>query len=895
MRLVRVSMLPLLLVAGIFAVTISAHSQSGLGFSIPKPAPAQQAPASAAQQHLTKGVQYQRQGNLPKAIAEFKELVRLAPNSPVGYYQLGMTYLMKGDTKSADPNLRKVAKFAPSDATVRLQIAELYMKTNHPVQALEFAKQAATLKPKDARVRFMLGAAYLGNRNVSGALQEFKTVVQLDPKNFGAYYNTAIIYVQQQNYAGARQALAKAAALQPKNDQIIAMQAAVEESANKKDPSKAISLYQKALTVNPENDRVRFALGILYDRAGRTKEALSSYEKVIANNPLFMPAKINAARIYIAQSRVKNSPASLQKAIVYLKPALKIEPKNPGILELLGMASLYSGDNPSAETYFSQLRHVSPESPAALQGLAYIYETQNKTKEAAELVAKLRDQNPGNADLNLRLARLYDRAGDDKKAAATYQTIAEKFPKNTDALSERAAYLLRKGQKDKAAEQYRAVVKLKPDDLQTQMSLAGIYSSSEDKADHAKAVPELEIAKKIAAKQKPPKEKDQYDPRMAPFVSAADMYEKDGDKEKVVAQYMEALKLDPKSTQMRISLARFYEKDNATLDKAIEEYRTLIAADRDNQAYYSMLAVDVEKRSGKRDDAVAELRKYIDQKPPHAAPRYALAVLLLKDNTPESRAVAIKEYQDALVAKPDDVNGRLRLAQLYVEDKKTVEAEEQFRQVLQKDPGQAYALTEMQKIIDAKNDPKATADWLTTLKAMAYKKQTPGPDMYGALVDAYTKAKRGKDAVAILQDVSGKDPKNVPVQMALGKSYEQAGQPDKAIAVYRKVMSKDAKNADPYKAIGNVYFALGRYADALKYYRDWKSRQMWFFGVDPTQIRIAQCLENLGKTDQALAEYMNLEKSAPQDPEVQAGLRRTRPAPVQPLTSPMQPAPGLGQ
>jgi tetratricopeptide (TPR) repeat protein len=908
MRILRAAIPILTVIASLCLVGPSVQAQGDLptpGVFRPQSAPPPNAASNPAQQHLMKGVDYRRKGKLNEAIAEFKAVIKLVPKSPVGYYQLASVYMAKKDLKSAEPLLRKVMEMDPKNVDIKVQLMQLNLQLNHPAEAVSLGQQAAKAKPKDPNVHFMLGVAYLLQKNSSPAISEFKTVTQLAPKNVGAYFNLGLLYKDKQQYGLARQALTKAMALNPKDERTLGLLADVELNSDKVNgPKKALALYKRALAANPGSPQLQFSLGMLYERTKDTKLALQQYEKVIAKVPTFMPAKVNAARILLSDKTVKDPKPGMLKAKGYLSEAVKQAPNSPQLLAMLGYIEINTGDTESAETHYKRAQQLAPDNIGVLEGLAYIYQSTNKSKEALPLMEKLHALQPDNVKVALRLAGLYENGTDTKKTLALYQQIVEKFPKDTEAMNARAGYLQRQKETEKAAEQYRAVLKIKPDDVETQMRIASLYSGSEDKAVRDKAIPELETAKKMAMKGKAPKDDKEFDARLQPFSSLAELYEKDGEKAKAADQYNQFLQTVPKSVQAHQGLAQLYAKDPETSDKAIEEYRQLMVLQPDNRGFYTMIGQAVKKKTGKDEDEFNEYRKLIEADPKNVTPRYVLAdTLISREGAPAEDAnkryeEAATQYAEILKIKPNDGAATIGLAKVYEKQKKTDEAIEQYKKAILADPKLGYALRAVQPLVAARNDPKVTADWLTFLKSMVGKKEMSSPAFYAMYTDEYSKANRGAEAVTTLEDAYKKNTKDALPLLAIGNYYSKQAETAKALAIYNKVLAApdvfENNKGDAYKGIGDIYFSQNKFAEALKAYRNWKSRQMFFYGVDQTQIRIAQCLEYLKQPDKALAEYKNLANGAPDNADIQAAIRRLNPEPIRPeslMAPPSMPGP----
>ena len=77
----------------------------------------------------TLAMRYLQRGQLPEAEVQFKKLIELAPDDPLGYANLGLTYLQLGRYKEAEEELLRARKLDPANADVVLMLAKLYALT----------------------------------------------------------------------------------------------------------------------------------------------------------------------------------------------------------------------------------------------------------------------------------------------------------------------------------------------------------------------------------------------------------------------------------------------------------------------------------------------------------------------------------------------------------------------------------------------------------------------------------------------------------------------------------------------------------------------------------------------------------------------------------------------
>ncbi|MDB4888923.1 MAG: ASPIC/UnbV domain protein [Gemmatimonadetes bacterium] len=100
-------------------------------------------PASVEELYTTRtlALSYLRRNQLPEAEAEFKKLIKLAPDDPLGYADLGLTYLQAGKYPDAEAQLKRARELDKSSVEIRLAQAKLFALTNRPNDARETLQQ----------------------------------------------------------------------------------------------------------------------------------------------------------------------------------------------------------------------------------------------------------------------------------------------------------------------------------------------------------------------------------------------------------------------------------------------------------------------------------------------------------------------------------------------------------------------------------------------------------------------------------------------------------------------------------------------------------------------------------------------------------------------------------
>src|SRR5436190_23941869 len=101
------------------------------------------------------GLRSLQRGELQQAEQQFKKVVSLVPNDPLGHANLGLTYLQGGKYAEAETELRRAQELNPRSAEVGLILAKLYAVT----ERLDDARKTLERRSPDAPVLYALAEA----------------------------------------------------------------------------------------------------------------------------------------------------------------------------------------------------------------------------------------------------------------------------------------------------------------------------------------------------------------------------------------------------------------------------------------------------------------------------------------------------------------------------------------------------------------------------------------------------------------------------------------------------------------------------------------------------------------------------------------------------------------
>ena len=192
----------------------------------------------------------------------------------------------------------------------------------------------------------------------------------------------------------------------------------------------AISLYRRAITVDPKSFEAQVSLGLLLARLGKPVEArpalwtAASLDAGEAGSAA--KAKAWRALAQIDMHGIDGKPDTAQASIDLLE-ALKISPETEDDTLMAASLAESSGDLAGADTAYQKYLKKNPDSGVALAGLAHLLIEQKKYPEAEELLQTALKKAPDDAAMTAQLAAVLV-AQDKDEALPLLQQFHQKHP-----------------------------------------------------------------------------------------------------------------------------------------------------------------------------------------------------------------------------------------------------------------------------------------------------------------------------------------------------------------------------------------------------------------------------------------------------------------------------------
>jgi len=238
-------------------------------------------------------------GELPQALEQAREVVRLSPASAPAHLTVAQLMGRAGDYTGAEPHARRAVELAPDGAAGWLVLARSLVHMNRPGEAMSAFNRAVTIAPgfADAAVE----RAYL--LQVHGRLEDavagYEQALRVSPANVAALNNAGTCYLM----------LAR--------------------------PAQGVPLFEAAARLEPTHAQPRNNVGVALKESGRIDDALPHLMAAMQLDPAYAAPASNIGAAYAAV-------ADHARAIEAYRLAESIEPAfdaagSNALLSLLSM------------------------------------------------------------------------------------------------------------------------------------------------------------------------------------------------------------------------------------------------------------------------------------------------------------------------------------------------------------------------------------------------------------------------------------------------------------------------------------------------------------------------------------------------------------------------------
>lgn len=266
----------------------------------------------------------------------------------------------------------------------------------------------------------------------------------------------------------------------------------------------------------------------------------------------------------------------------------ELQPDNPQVLHLLGLAAYQRGDFAAAVAEIGKAIRLQPSVADYHNNLAVALRAQGQVQQAAEAYRQALRLTPHDADIHRNLGNALYALGKLDEATASYRAALRISPDNAEALSGLAGALSDQGQPDEALKCYRHALRLDPLNPDIRNALGNVLRETG------------RIAEAVACYREVLRLQPGY-PSAARHLGW--LLQESGQTEEAIACYREALRHDPSDAVAHYNLGNAL-RELGRSDEAASSYREALRLNpRDADAHNNL--GNVLRELGQLEEAIA--------------------------------------------------------------------------------------------------------------------------------------------------------------------------------------------------------------------------------------------------------------------------------------------------
>ena len=563
----------------------------------------------------------------------------------------------------------------------------------------------------------------------------------------------------------------------------------------RKDPDNAVLLYERAM---------------MLVKAGRVDRAEAELREAVTLAPDFYDANRMLGRLLLDRS--SGSRAKIEEALPFLQAAFRKNPDDLSIGVAISQILGSLGRNEESAEILATMVERSPDQRALNFSYAQVLSKLGREDEAVKYLERTVAIDPTFSPAILGLLDTYQQANDWQKAADVMAPLISEDPMNLELQRQQGYFLLRAGNARAAADRFRLLIAADPKDVRSLFYLAESLNDLEQYAESETMFRKLleadpndaDILSSLGISLAGQKKWDEATSTFRTLAAKPDVADNVAALARTQLAYIE---LQRGNNELAVENAKailvFRDKPNTqAVNIALEALRrqekyaegvTLLEpllAQFANDPFINARMIEMLARAGKTSRAAELARAQVK-----LGSRNAIATAEAYVQAENFKA-AIPAMNEAIAAKPDDVELKFQLGSILERAGDHKGAEETFLALLEKLPNHAPSLNYLGYMWADKGVNLERAEEMLT-RAVGQEPEN------GAYVDSlgWLYFRQGKLELAekYLTDATRLLPRDATVVEHLADVVAVRGQTDRAVELYRLAIDLDPESKDIQK------------------------------------------------------------------------------------------------
>jgi putative PEP-CTERM system TPR-repeat lipoprotein len=616
------------------------------------------------------------------AVNECQRILAEQPNHTQAQILLAAAHLAQGSTEQANDVLTRVLARNPENVAARKLLAQVHLRRDRPEEARRVLSAGGVDAQSDADIAWLMGAALMRGGDAARGLEHLERSFEANPENQVRRLELASAYIEAGMPDKASKLLAEGSFDAALESRAKALQVLATISGKPVDQGRR---EVKELVARHDSDPVLAALaGVYLARSGDRAEARRMLVKAIELDPQAVPPRF-------ALARLEGQMGNFAGAEKQLREIVRLDAKHEPARLALAEIAWRKGERANARKLLEETISADPAAIEARLRLAQLAFLEGNAGRARGLLDQILEVAQNRNAALTAAGRLLARAGFTDEAFARFREASASGW--SDAILASAQLHAELGQLKEARNVLENALRSRPDWREANQLLV-TYEARGGQVERA-----LERAKKLAKDASP----------VELHVLEGDLYAMAGDRNRAIAAYQVAQKLQPNGAlalkifnvkravdpvgaaselqrwlerapadaTVRGVLATHYEAMGER-DRAIKEYDQLLAARRISPVMLNNLAWALHEKG---DGRALELAKRAYDAAPHSpeiADTYGWILVQM-----DKAAAGLDVLERALASAPGNPEIQYHAAVAYAKSGNNARAIELLKQALQ--------------------------------------------------------------------------------------------------------------------------------------------------------------------------------------------------------------------
>lgn len=271
------------------------------------------------------GAALAHEGQFDAAIAEYRSALRGLSDKTAVLIDLGLAYYKKGDWENARDQFQLVHRAQPKNVRIAILLGDTYLRLKEPAAAVTLLTPLESENSQNMDLEYVLGSALIQTGQRREGVSRVETSAAAS-SSADAYLLAGSTLLQINEFEQARRDLDAALRLDPKLPGIYTLTGTARDKTG--DVAGAEAAFREALVLNPNDFEANLYLGAILYKRRQLDEARIYLDKALQLNPGSSMARYEAAMLKNTSGEYVSAAQDLEKLVhddpTWLEPHVEL-------------------------------------------------------------------------------------------------------------------------------------------------------------------------------------------------------------------------------------------------------------------------------------------------------------------------------------------------------------------------------------------------------------------------------------------------------------------------------------------------------------------------------------------------------------------------------------------